>query len=590
MTATPASALDRQEDSPAQVVLESFLADALGTSIPSSESLSGKQAEIDLRTDILYALTDRIAYRRAWPLSRLIDEVRALQVSGLAGPSLTDERINVSLRVLLQQRLVREFDAPKEKHYELAHDFLVRYVVRTYRDLERRRISQLAVLTQQKQATEAEFALLSKLSNSVNWLLRLLPVLTFGLTIGFLIFALKETVPEFLGISYLWFLALPGAALLLLGVAARRLAPVALAALVLVCCGGSWFFEYSTATKDITEIRPMAIHYSTEMDWCKQFADSAASGLLRDDYSQYRQLCGEINLIPRSYGRPNMYAYNMIYNARGLQGKYALMPNANFCYDVSQVFESTWTRRLALLQACWNHTPDWSLYLAHVQDPEEFLTSYLTSTGIMRREYEVGKLSSSVGWFPLLLLISHLLIYPAVLLGTIRNVTRANALRRVASEIVDVVVMLATLIGFEALIISLSTDLGRIEGFFILPFFHLILYVGASSALLIPKHCTVGMLILGLRLADRDGSREIPAGRLIGRSVLLWIWGLLNLFFGIPVLVITPLYVWLRKDHQLLWDGLLKLRVEAKQSIQNSDVSAAAPPRPIASTASAASA
>src|SRR5258708_1371778 len=101
MTATPKRAPNRQQDSPAQVVLESFLSEALRASVPNSDRPAGTQAEIDLRTDILYVLTDKIAYRRALPLTRLTEEVRGLQISELPGLPLTDERVGASLHVLL---------------------------------------------------------------------------------------------------------------------------------------------------------------------------------------------------------------------------------------------------------------------------------------------------------------------------------------------------------------------------------------------------------------------------------------------------------------------------------------------------------
>jgi hypothetical protein len=581
MSTTAKRAFDRQEDSPAQVILESFLDEALRTEVPSSDNPAGIQREIDLRTDILYVLTDKIAYRRALPLTRLMEEVRGLQISELAGSPLTNERITASLHVLLQQRLVREFEAPAEKHYELAHDFLVRYVVRTYRGLERRRISQLAILKQQQQATGAELARLSKLSSAVSWILRSLPIVTFGLAIGLFIYAVNRTLPVLFGLSYLWILALPSAALLLLGIAARRLAAISLAVIVLVSCAGTWFSEYSQPLVDAGKAifnGQAFLEASHQTDWCYQFGISAASIQLYSHIDTFLNPCYQ--------ARPwadDINIRNMIWNAGGLQGNHPLTSDANFCYDVSQVFtKMSPVDHDSLMRACWQHTPDWSLYLARAQE-----SSYFPHTGVLIHSYQAGDLSSWVGWIAICLLIGHILLYPAVLLSTVQNVAVSNALRRISGEILDVVLILTTLIGIDALIINFSSNnVGPIEGLVVIPLLHAIVYMAVSAVLLIRKRSSIGMLLMQMRLTDRAGSSVISTGKLISRALLLWIWSVLNLLFGAATLVVAPLYIWLRKDHQLLYDSLLKLRTEPKYSVERSDATAIIPTAMPANTTS----
>lgn len=601
MSATPQPAIDQQQDSPAQAVLERFLADSLEESAPGLDKPADRQAEIDLRTDILYVLTDKIAYRKALPLSRLIREVQALQIKELARAELAEERIKASLQVLFQQRLVREFPA-RENHYELAHDFLVRSVVRTYQKLYRRRIEQLAVLRQQQKATQAELAVLrqqqeatdaelavlkqqqeatrpeyarlSRMGRTVSWLLRLLPILSFGLTIGLFIYSLNETLPDFLGFAYLWVLALPGAALLLLGVAARRAAAISLAALVLLCCGASWLIEYSEPKIDAGE----ALHLlNSQPDMCSQFAISAAASLLSDSYTDtFSRLCHQ--LVPWR----DVNTKNMLWNAAGLQQEHHLSSNANFCSDVSKVFGQPAGREHSLLLACQReHTPDWSFYLASV-DTLYFHSSYL-ETGVLVHRYQferidptgriypsLGRVGSWIGWFAFFLLIGHVLFYPVVLLGMVQNVTVSSALRRISSEISDVILIVTMLFGLGYLIAS-YLDWGGLTLIISLLLSHGIIYIGASAIFSALKRSSIGTLFLKLNITDRDGSSAVPVARLVGRSFLLWIWGVLNIFFGVLTLLVTPLYVWLRKDHQLLYDNILKLRTEPRHFLEDSD-------------------
>jgi uncharacterized RDD family membrane protein YckC len=274
----------------------------------------------------------------------------------------------------------------------------------------------------------------------------------------------------------------------------------------------------------------------------------------------------------------------MIYNARGLQGMHQLSSDANFCYDVSQVFAHIGpVSQRTLMRDCWLHTPDWSLYLARAGEP-----SYEYVWDNVAHRYQLGRLSSSVVWFAICLLIAHVLLYPTVLLGTIQNVTLSNAFRRISGEILDVVLILTTLIGIDALIINFSnSDVGPIEGLVVVPLLHAIVYVGVSTFLLVRKHSTIGMLLMKMRLTDRADSSAISTGKLISRALLLWVWSVLNLFFGVATLAVTPMFVWLRRDHQLLYDSLLKLRTEPKHSVERSDASAIVPPISAASTTSA---
>lgn len=49
------------------------------------------------------------------------------------------------------------------------------------------------------------------------------------------------------------------------------------------------------------------------------------------------------------------------------------------------------------------------------------------------------------------------------------------------------------------------------------------------------------------------------------RQILFTLWTYLNLFGGIPSLLITPLCVWRSRNHQLFYDSLLQLKTEPRE-------------------------
>jgi hypothetical protein len=601
-------ALEESEYTPATAVLKTFLGETIRLSIANSQRA---EQEVERRTDILFALTDGIAHRRALPFTRLGQEVRKIEPAEILPTIVTDDELRASLRILVHHRLVRQFDSGSETHYELAHDFLVRFVVQKYRELDRERIAAIALLRGQRQASDEELARLTKMGLAVSWLLRLLPILTFSLAIGLLVYALNEHLPEFIGLSYFWVLALPGSALLLIGIAARRFAAVSLALLVLICCAGSWFHEYSAPLVDAASLygfpvlsyRPVT--QTEQIDWCELFAISVGSALMTPE-EVYLSRCN--NVKDRSYANENVK--NMVYNARGLQAYYPLSRRANFCFDLSQVFGQG--RESQLWRACWQHTPDWSFYLARATTglfPEwtfyksRFITRsyayepYPYESGLRLPRYQVGQLfGSSVWWFAFILLVAHVLLYPAVLIGTTRNDAISNMQRRISSGVSDVVLPFTTLIGMYVFIFTTwSLHLTPMQLFLLVLPVHATICLVAFVPLSVRKRTSVGALLVKLVVTDSAGSFVVSSGRLIARAVLLWAWGVLPFLvfypfyqyrvfqihslaaflsfatlFLLPTLVITTFYVWLRSDHQLVYDVILKLRTEPKHSVESS--------------------
>lgn len=208
------------DSSPAQDVLEHFLDEALDSSI---EEGSQAREERELRIDILYLLTDESAHRRALPLRSLVGKIRQVQAPGRTVESISEARIRAALTALGRQRLVRGFDAPGDTHYELAHDFLVRSVVRHYQVLYRERIAALALQQRRRQVADAEIERLTSVERWIHRWLLILPVVTLALAFAFLAVELEWVEPFSRRLLSLYFpcLLMMSFALVVLGVTSR---------------------------------------------------------------------------------------------------------------------------------------------------------------------------------------------------------------------------------------------------------------------------------------------------------------------------------------------------------------------------------
>lgn len=134
-----------QSWSPARQVLEGYLGDLL-TQISGdgvSEPVAAERR--DLQIDLLYALTDGSAHRRALPRDELMAECTRNRFGALFAP-LDEQQLTAALDPLVKARLVRPGQGRGGIwEYELAHDFLVRSVAALWKDLDRQRAARLAM-------------------------------------------------------------------------------------------------------------------------------------------------------------------------------------------------------------------------------------------------------------------------------------------------------------------------------------------------------------------------------------------------------------------------------------------------------------
>jgi hypothetical protein len=183
-------------ENPAGYFLENYLKDFL-EGLPARVSLPGDRSPeklnetetgslldravlgakelTDLRLDLLYLLTDRYAHRRAvsdFTLLAEAREIRKADVTQIEARQLEMADIEAALTPLMEGRLV--YSAPGlrgVRHYELAHDFLVRSVVRLWQQLAERRAEERFRYVQSQEQGRARLKELSGLSLRVRGLL-----------------------------------------------------------------------------------------------------------------------------------------------------------------------------------------------------------------------------------------------------------------------------------------------------------------------------------------------------------------------------------------------------------------------------------
>ena len=528
-------------ESPAHWVLEHFLAKSLAASEDTSErDLHAIQAEIDLQTDVLYVLTDKIAHRRALPFAVLVEEVQKLQVTELGAKLPSSDRISRSLHLMVKRKLVRESPSSDDNYYELAHDFLVRSVVRAYRALDRRRIAELAIFQQRRKVADAELGRLSAMGRMISWFLRILPLVTFALTLFLIYLGFDETLPDGLGLSYLWLLACPALAMLLVGVASRKASPIVLASVVLLFCGGTWLYEHSLEAVDIATIQSIEPLRSA---FCTNMAGTVEQSLRTS--APPSQNPGQ-NALTDSCMRSS----SALFESLSREGAYDFS-TVGYCYDIAELFHYSMPSGDSEMRSlCQQNSSQWS-----------GIARSTLRTGFALRPYQFNQLESVIALFAFILALAHLLLYPAVLLGTvIAKSPAAEAIRRVWAEVFDVTLILLVVLGVAAGGNRLSPDYSGRGKFEILGLIGGTILCFAVFVILLKKQsATPGMLLAKLRVSHAAGG-SLPLGGLVLRQSVLTFWAFLNIFLGIPSLVITPLYIWLRRNHQLFYYSWFKLR------------------------------
>src|SRR5262249_34928386 len=139
----------------------------------------------DLRLDLLYLLTDEVSHRKAASEGSLLRELKTVRPAGLGLASVSKEDIRTALEPLVKTGLVRrETGASDTFQLELAHDFVVRAVVRAWDQLDRKRTMQLARAERLAEAKERKFVEMAESEKRIFDLIQYGPAVGILGTIG----------------------------------------------------------------------------------------------------------------------------------------------------------------------------------------------------------------------------------------------------------------------------------------------------------------------------------------------------------------------------------------------------------------------
>ena len=153
-----------KDDTPARQYLDTYLGDLLDR----------REAERRLQIDALYQLTDGERHRRASSSETISRHL--LRVNRDAGLAPTAAAIRDALGPLTAAHVVRASETPEGVEYELAHDFVVRAVVKAWHDLEFERAKELGRMTQEKERKEVRLRQLEQRDDTVNIVQQIAPL------------------------------------------------------------------------------------------------------------------------------------------------------------------------------------------------------------------------------------------------------------------------------------------------------------------------------------------------------------------------------------------------------------------------------
>lgn len=513
--------------STSQFVIEHYLQRSLGEEGDSAQLL-------ELRTDILYLLTDTFAHRRALPLDRLVEELHRLQHPELAlssspvtKPQVRDE----ALELLCKRGIVRRYEG-KETEYELAHDFLVRSVLKAWKQLERERMEQAIVLRQEREKVGERLVAFDSLSNAV---LRILPVTTIATFLYIAYVGFWSTLPSWLGIAILWIVVCQALLILFVGLARKFRVAAAFGLLSIVVCGGIWVAERSIPRQVSLRVNEQASRMGSQ---CRKLVS-----LYQQSGSQTPSTSSKQATESLCYG----LGYTLWISTDSLSAANDFLTSCRNSADLSQA--------------------------------DEFCSSVETIAGKefsrwpTLRPYQMG---TFVAWIVLGCCCPLIALYPNILFQIRpkdkRSERRSALLIVCSNELIDVVLQLAVAGPTVYLARAIQSDgtspfwdivSGEASWREVLPNSHQSFWLSVlatvfataviSSAFVLWKHKTPAGLITGVGLEPRS---QWSIGRVFARQLCFSIWTCLNAFLLLPSLIITPIFLAIRGSQQTICDWL----------------------------------
>lgn len=224
--------------SPAAAVLEHYL----GNMLQGIDDGKGKPDPDlnELRLDTLYLLTDKVAHRRALSEKELLAQLRGIRPAGLKLPPVDVALFRQAIEPLQANLLIREDRVTlAESRFELAHDFVVRSVVRAWNELDRRRVRDLAILSRERERVDTKLADLTRAERTGLVSAVGLPLLVLAGVAAIMYFGLSGAqIPGQFGFSVLWAIAAPAMILLAASTVVRIRPAVVLAIIALASAVG----------------------------------------------------------------------------------------------------------------------------------------------------------------------------------------------------------------------------------------------------------------------------------------------------------------------------------------------------------------
>jgi len=523
-----------QVDSPAQRVLDRYLSEQL-TELAGSDS-KGKRLH-EARIDGLYCLTDRVRHRRAIAEGILVEEIGALRPKDLNLSPVTKEDVSLAFQPLAERRLIhRDQTVDSQVQFELAHDFAVRSVVSLWRDLDQKRIAEVALLQRDR---EKRKSLLADLEIREKRVLKLVWLATIVGALGLS----AMTAFSFVSDDFPWswrelFSGMNASLALLFGLAAgaallnRRWMSTALGILGV----GIALTLNAFVLPSPSSLRSISMHFPVRLrgNFYDRSNLKSFLGVFFPDTTVIRcpgNYFGELGLfLPNGENRPFCESWSFNPQPSKVEaGFYWISMKSSYTHDVLlDGVSDNGSRPFAVAVAPGD------LFLGNMPGPS-WQASLLAALGVVIFFTLVVKeqIALRLAWG-----------------GSERT---DLTLRVIAAEWVDIISSVAAF-GF-VVFIEISTfpfirspmRAGAISERSLMSYTLLataVALVTFSQILIVGKFGkTLGVWWAGSEIIDSEGGRP-SRRRIMRRQLGFSLWAALNLFFFLPWLVLTPLFAW----------------------------------------------
>jgi hypothetical protein len=526
---------------PAQFVIEHYLAQSL------SEPGDSDQLR-DLRTDILYLLTDKFAHRRALKLQVLVSELRSVGDAAVVKRDADRGEVRQALELLCRRGLVRDYEGEGEIEYELAHDFMVRSVLKLWQQLDRDRMEQAVFLRHKQEKTEERLVRFESLSNAT---LKVLPVTTIAVFLWIASIGFWGSLPSWLGLSILWLVISQALLILFVGIVRKISSATVFGLLSILACSAIWLYERSQP------MVPMVSPYTLER-WLQRSAPID---------------CGDITARMKSFSSLSSSKAQSLYSSCTQAETSNPATSSSWCVSFADE---------AYLQGSLNTRSEHD-YLAALctrslsqsSDIARVPVEVLRATEL--RPYQKGELTTQVAWIALGAYMFLVALYPKTLLSAAHRLEGSKRYSSVmiiwGHELIEVVLQITVMALMVYVFRQSSGDgtdafwdvlKGKASWRQVLPASHASFWYSVaaaigimsvlSSAFVLWKHSTPAGLFTHVGLDW--GRQESRILRIFLRQLCVSVWSCLNAFLLLPALIITPIFLFSRDQRQTLWDWM----------------------------------